>query len=745
LFQNIGFTNSPKKIFMSILNDSSARILQHNTWMEGIMNHSQIFACFSTALLLINGLLAIAADKSRLLFSFETEGEFRAFKTQNVTVSQIATGATEGRKALKLEVSANTEGSLSFSRVRMPWDWQGYSALAIDVTNPTSEPIIVRVGIADDYTADEGRHRAVSTATLGPRETASYAYPLGSLAPMERGMRGGPPVSGTQPPPFLSANRLDERHITEFHLLLEPAPFVQSLLLDNVRLLPAVSYDGIVDALGQYTRADWPGKMKDSGEFAHRRAAEESQIKEIPTLPERDEFGGWSAGPQLPGIGFFRSEKLKDKWWLVTPNGHLFLSLGVNCVSMGEGPTLVEGREKMFTWLPNPADPLAKHYGHTREILYGPIKEGRTFDFITANLERKYGADYIRHMRDSALDRLRAWGFNTIANWSDPALYAMKRLAYTATLDVRGDLPRIASGQDYWGKMADPFDPRFRAAAEQSFRQQAAQSRDDPWCLGYFVDNEISWGSESTERTHFGLVYGTLAGTKTLVAKRAFIEELRQHYPTVERLNAVWGTGINSWEELLDQPFQPPDPMNSAMREDFSRFLKSFARQYFRIIKESLREFDPNHLYLGCRFAWYTTEAAEAAAEFCDVLSFNIYRRRIDPTQWEFVNRLNRPCIIGEFHFGAMDRGMFHTGLVSAPNQAGRADLYREYLYSLADHPAFVGCGWFEYYDEPLTGRTYDGENYNIGLLTVTDTPYPELVEMAKVVHQEIYRRRAGK
>ena len=25
--------------------------------------------------------------------------------------------------------------------------------------------------------------------------------------------------------------------------------------------------------------------------------------------------------------------------------------------------------------------------------------------------------------------------------------------------------------------------------------------------------------------------------------------------------------------------------------------------------------------------------------------------------------------------------------------------------------------------DEPLTGRAYDGENYNIGFLTVTDTP----------------------
>jgi agarase len=63
----------------------------------------------------------------------------------------------------------------------------------------------------------------------------------------------------------------------------------------------------------------------------------------------------------------------------------------------------------------------------------------------------------------------------------------------------------------------------------------------------------------------------------------------------------------------------------------------------------------------------------------------------------------------------------------------------------VVDHPAFVGCGWFEYIDEPLTGRTYDGENYSIGLVDVTDTPYPELIEAARQVHADAYARRAGR
>ena len=55
-----------------------------------------------------------------------------------------------------------------------------------------------------------------------------------------------------------------------------------------------------------------------------------------------------------------------------------------------------------------------------------------------------------------------------------------------------------------------------------------------------------------------------------------------------------------------------------------------------------------------------------------------------------------------------------------------------------------VGCHYFKYADEPLTGRPGDGENYNIGLVSVTDTPYAELIEAASIVHAEAYRRRGA-
>ena len=131
-----------------------------------------------------------------------------------------------------------------------------------------------------------------------------------------------------------------------------------------------------------------------------------------------------------------------------------------------------------------------------------------------------------------------------------------------------------------------------------------------------------------------------------------------------------------------------------------------------------------------------------AAARHCDVVSVNIYSRR--PNRDLPAGAVDKPMINGEFHFGALDRGMFHTGLVATRSQQERAKCYRDYVNACLDHPRFVGTHWFQWQDQPLTGRS-DGENYQIGFVTITDAPYPELVEAARDVAKGMYRRRWGK
>ncbi|PWT73017.1 MAG: beta-agarase, partial [Proteobacteria bacterium] len=102
----------------------------------------------------------------------------------------------------------------------------------------------------------------------------------------------------------------------------------------------------------------------------------------------------------------------------------------------------------------------------------------------------------------------------------------------------------------------------------------------------------------------------------------------------------------------------------------------------------------------------------------------------------------DKPLLVGEFHFGALDRGMFHTGLVPVENQAARAQIYKDYVLGAARHPQFVGTHWFQYQDEPVTGRVYDEENYQIGFVDVADTPYAETIAASRDVAAVLYQTR---
>jgi len=57
--------------------------------------------------------------------------------------------------------------------------------------------------------------------------------------------------------------------------------------------------------------------------------------------------------------------------------------------------------------------------------------------------------------------------------------------------------------------------------------------------------------------------------------------------------------------------------------------------------------------------------------------------------------------------------------------------------------PGLIGTHWFQWADQPGTGR-FDGENYNIGLVDVTDRPYQELISALKATHDRLYRVHSG-
>jgi len=476
------------------------------------------------------------------------------------------------------------------------------------------------------------------------------------------------------------------RHTTSFHIFFAQTGMPGGFSVLRVsadgdgtppsKILPAKTFLPFVDRFGQFAHDDWPGKVHGEEELRRTKDDEDAWLAANGASPiqETDRFGGWAGGPQLKATGFFRTEKVNGKWWLVDPDGRLFFSHGIDCVGIGSGTTGICFRENYFAWTPQKDDPVfGKFWGRcTRPAAHGFYKEPNhvpydTFSFANANLRRKYGEKWQSEYIDRAHRRLRAWGINTIANWSWSAIYSLDRTPYTLCLDT-GGTPRLKDSTGWWGALPDPFSPEFEKKLRERARSAAKTMRDDPWCIGVFVDNELSWNNE-------------------------------------ERM-------------------------------------KDVAERYFSTVRCVIREELPNHLYLGCRIAWGTDVIYRAAARHCDVVSVNIYKRT--PIDNLPPDAEDKPLINGEFHFGALDRGMFHTGLVATRSQDDRAQCYRDFVNACLDHPRFVGTHWFQWQDQALTGRG-DGENYQVGFLNVADVPYPELVQAARDVASKMYKRRMVK
>ncbi|MDQ1256598.1 MAG: hypothetical protein QG656_1196, partial [Candidatus Hydrogenedentes bacterium] len=487
-----------------------------------------------------------------------------------------------------------------------------------------------------------------------------------------------------------------------------------------------------IDRFGQYIHADWPGKVKDEAMLTAQREEEAQRLAAAPALPGRDTYGGWADGPQLEATGWFRTEQVDGRWWLVTPEGHVFFSIGVDTAGTAL-PTFVEGRDDWFADLPDPEGPLKGHYGRTdgTHSMAEPIGgKGRNFNFYTANVERKYGAGGEDLWRETLYKRLAAWGFNTLGKWARDDVRRDSPIPFVVTAGSASG-SRIQGGGGFWGQMIDVFDPQFESMTDQSIASAAAPYAGNPKCIGYFVDNEMSWE---------GIATGTLNSPPDQACRQVFVADLQAKYGTIGALNAAWDTEGADWDSL--RPKLPPTPQAV---EDCAAFEYKFARRYFDTVAAALNRHAPNQLYLGCRFATnpHPAHILRACADVVDVVSINYYGTSIRSSAWTGANDLGKPIVVGEFHFGALDSGMFHQGLQSADSQADRGAKYAEYIRSAAECPAFVGCHWFQWADEATTGRSMDGENFNIGLVSGTDYPHYETLDGMMKANADVYTMRS--
>lgn len=676
--------------------------------------------------------LCAAQDGVHVLEAFDAR---RLPGTVEVREAKAKTIRYEGGRALRLRTQAQTSPSVAIEPAREAWDWTVYSGIAVDVVNRGGFPLDLFVRV-NSVGVDGERlsNRTHLTVPAGGKRTVRQYFTNHGLGPYW-GMRGIPGLGPVlmHGPGLGEGLSLNAAHVTGVRFYLRRPAQDHEFLVDNVRLFePGSALERavpmpFVDQFGQYIHDDWAGKLHSEDEMKEAYAAESATLENAAWPADWDQYGGWAGGPQLEATGWFRTEQLDGKWWLVTPEGHLFFSLGVTCVRSGDA-TFYTGREHWFEWLPEPGGPFSSALGQRKNVhsMAEPINGGGgTVSFYQINLLRRFGGDWRAGSRELAYKRLKAWGFNTLGNWSSGDVCANSPVPFAVSCGTGGAVIEASSG--FWGKMTDVYDPSFAGNARRSIAGLTEQYRDNPYCIGYFVDNEQSWKD---------IPRSVLASPPGQPARKVFIDDLKAKYGGLEKLNAAWGTDCSNWDLL-----RAPDYPNEVVSEDCDAFEYKFAREYFDTVAAVVREHAPHQLYLGCRFtlAYFPRQVLRACAETADVVSTNLYQPEL--REGAFPD-LGKPYMIGEFHFGSLDTGMFHPGLQSAEDRVDRGRKYTGYVESVAASPLFVGCHWFQYCDQPLTGRFHDGENYNIGLVSGTDIPYPALTGAARACHEQLYRRR---
>jgi hypothetical protein len=480
-------------------------------------------------------------------------------------------------------------------------------------------------------------------------------------------------------------------HIDSLGIAMNQPVGYQTLEIRNIRLTmtPQDSIlvtQPLVDEFGQWITAEWTGKAKTLDDLKTAWSLEEKILQSESILVSK--YGGFP-DTKAKRTGFFHVKKIDGKWWFVDPDGHLFFSNGSCCIEPRSDLSRVRGREYLFTRIP----PAIENSDPDQ-----PAGNDHNSSFYTWNLVRRFSTDWYRKWMDLTIQRMNSWGINTIGNWSDAGLANSNRIAFVATLDGWG----IENGMM---GMPDVYAPDYAVNVDAAAKQQCLPHKGDAFLLGYFIGNEPPWPGRETELTNL-----ILAGEKSSMQ-----------------------TALKNYLVSGDTP----ERRRAFVYETYSKFVGT--------VCSAIRKYDPNHLNLGFRFSDPPSdEIIKISKQYFDVFSINHYGYTTDPAAIQRIYELTGlPVMIGEFHFGTPGRGLA-PGLVQTKNPEERGIAYRYYVENAAAHPAVIGSHWFQWIDQPTTGR-FDGENYNIGFVDVTDRPYPDLVNAVKETYNRLLDIHSGK
>ena len=402
--------------------------------------------------------------------------------------------------------------------------------------------------------------------------------------------------------------------------------------------------------------------------------------------PDLNSYGSWKVNQQK-STGFFRTQKISNRWWIIDPDGYPNINKGVAVFR----PFSSDNQEKA--------------------------------------MKEKYGSAEQWYKQESEF--LRSQGFNGTGAWSDVDLIrnSEKPIVYTVIANAMGSYKaehlkrfggkyKTAGWQGYRFDLVMVFDPEFEDYCDTAFKA-VAKYKDDKYLLGYYSDNELPWKTDALDIS---------------------LKNLAKDEP-----------GYIAAKKWLDERKNKDADLTDITQEDRFAFSGFYFETYMKKVTASLKKYDPNHMYLGCRFNQQENqeltnpEIFKVAGKYMDVISINHYRKwepdAVQMNNWEKWSC--KPFLITEWYIKGEDSGLKNnTGagwLVKT--QQDRGYFYQNFVLNLLKSKNCVGWHWFTYQDNDPKNLKTDSSNRdsNKGIVDSHLNHYEPLLKQMKILNDQIF------
>jgi len=501
---------------------------------------------------------------------------------------------------------------------------------------------------------------------------------------------------------------------------------ISKLILTDIEPEYPVPKLKLVDELGQWKINDWVGKSSDIDELKKYLNQQINDKKKDNSFSNWNLYGGWRS-KKFNSTGYFRTQYDGERWWIVDPDGFAFLTVGVDCIGPGEGGN-IKGIESLFEKIPDKSSEYADAWSFG-----GWIKSSPQFSFTVANLISSFGDKWKEKWFELTKNRLKSWGINTIGNWSSAEFIGYAKMPYV--LQLR-DFPE--TDKNIFRDFPDVFSEEYRNNSEE-FAKQLSCLKNDKYLIGYFLRNEPTWAFVNG----LNIAEELLESKNQFYSKDEFINFISHRYENnISKLNNAWNISIPSFG-TLKLGIKKASKLSKIAEKDLKDFSKIMIELYVKVPSQAIKCIDLNHLNLGMRYGYISSDEVLAGSECFDVFSVNCYDINPRSAVEKIGKSTGLPVMIGEYHFGALDRGLSATGIRGVSSQEERGIAYRYYLENAISSKYCVGAHYFQYNDQPTLGR-FDGENYQIGFIDVCQRPYEDFIAAVSASSETIYNVAAG-